>query len=66
MTKWPNWPAASTRHPLAAVERRVVFGLNGAGRWIAPTVSHDEAGKTFGVKAVSVESYPWGTDYYHP
>ena len=51
---------------LAAVERRVVFGLNGAGRWIAPTVSHDEAGKTFGVKAVSVESYPWGTDYYHP
>lgn len=47
-------------------ERRVVFGLNGDGRWIAPTVAHSEDGKTFGIKAVTVESYPWGTDYTNP
>jgi hypothetical protein len=47
-------------------ERRVVFGLNGDGRWIAPIVAHSEPGKTFGLKAVSVESYPTGTDYTNP
>jgi len=47
-------------------EQRVVFGLNGDGRWIAPTVAHSENGKTFGIKAVTVDSYPWGTDYTNP
>ena len=46
----------------AQPERRVVFGLNGWGRWIAPTVRHEQVGKTFSLKAVTVEAYPWGTD----
>ena len=51
---------------LSTPERRVVFGLNGDGRWIAPIVRHSEPGKTFGLKAVTVESYPTGTDYTNP
>ncbi len=47
-------------------ERRVVVGLNGDGRWIAPTWGHDEVGKTFSIKQVAVEAYPWGTDPSHP
>ena len=48
------------------VERRVVFGINGDGRGFAPTVGHDEMGKTFSVKTTTVEAYPWGTDSTHP
>lgn len=51
---------------IAAAERRLVFGIRGYGRWIAPTISHSELGKTFGVKAVAIESYPWGTGPQHP
>jgi len=51
---------------LSTPERRVVFGLNGDGRWIVPIVSHSEPGKTFGLKAVTVEAYPTGTDYTNP
>jgi len=50
----------------AAAEQRITFGLSGFGRWIAPTVAHDQTGKTFGLKAVTVEAYPWGTDPQHP
>ena len=51
---------------LPQAERRVVWGLQGFGRWIAPSVRHDQMSKTFSVKAVTIESYPWGTDPYHP
>lgn len=51
---------------LSTPERRVVFGLNGDGRWIVPIVAHSEPGKTFGLKAVTVDSYPTGTDYTNP
>jgi hypothetical protein len=47
-------------------ERRVVFGLNGDGRYNAPIVAHSEMGKTFGLKALTIESYPTGTDYTNP
>lgn len=51
---------------LPTVERRLVFGLNGDGRGFAPTIAHDEMGKTFAVKTTAVEAYPWGTDSTHP
>lgn len=51
---------------LSTPERRVVFGLNGNGRWISPIVAHSEPGKTFGLKAVTVDAYPTGTDYTNP
>lgn len=51
---------------LSTPERRVVFGLNGDGRYNAPIVAHSEMGKTFGLKALTIESYPTGTDYTNP
>lgn len=51
---------------LPTVERRVVFGIKGHGRAFAPTIAHDEMGKTFAVKATSVEAYSWGMDSTHP
>lgn len=47
-------------------ERRVVVGTNGDGRWFAPIVSHSEMGKTFGLKALTADTYPTGTDYTNP
>ena len=51
---------------LSQPERRVVWGTRGFGRWISPSVRHDQMGKTFAVKAVTIESYPWGTDPTNP
>lgn len=51
---------------LSTPETRKVVGLRGFGRWIAPSWSHNQPGKTFGIKQVAIESYPWGTDPSYP
>ena len=51
---------------LAQAEVRTVVGLNGDGRWIAPTWSHNQLGESFSIKQVAIESYPWGTDPAYP
>lgn len=56
----------TSRFAVEEPEVRKVVGLHAHGRWIAPTWSHDQTSKTFALKRVQVQAYPWGDDPTYP